>query len=198
MDIRPILINGKELGPLLIVPRVFGDSRGYFLETYRESELAAFNVNTAFVQDNESFTAQAGTLRGIHFQNSPWSQAKIVRVAHGAVMDIAVDLRLGSPTYKMWCAAELSAENKNMLYIPRGFGHAFLSLTDDVLFIYKTDNYYNAESDRSIRFDDPEIGVDWRGLLLEGMAEPILSAKDKNAPLLSESDCNFTFKEFAK
>lgn len=198
MNVQPIEINGARLGAYLIIPKVFGDRRGYFLETYRESELAPFGVNTAFVQDNESFTAHAGTLRGIHFQLDPWSQAKIVRVAHGAVMDIAVDLRRGSPTYKKWCAAELSAENKHMLYIPRGFGHAFLSLTDDVLFIYKTDNYYNAAGDRSVRFDDPEIGIDWQSLLPEGMACPILSDKDKNAPLLAESDCNFIFQEAVK
>ena len=198
MEITRLKTEGYEFGPLLITPRVFGDHRGYFLETYRESELAALGVNTAFVQDNESFTSQVGTLRGIHFQLDPWAQAKIVRVAHGAVMDIAVDLRRGSPTYKKWIAARLSAENKQMLYIPRGFGHAFLSLTDDVLFIYKTDNYYNAASDRSVRFDDPELGIDWKSLLPTGMEEPILSNKDRNAPLLTDSDCNFTFEELAK
>ena len=113
-------------------------------------------------------------------------------------MDIAVDLRRGSPTYKKWCAAELSADNKHMFYIPRGFGHAFLSLTDDVLFIYKTDNYYNAASDRSVRFDDSEIGIDWQALLPGGMSAPILSDKDKYAPLLAESDCNFIYEEAAK
>ena len=198
MEITRLKTEEIEFGPLLITPRVFGDHRGYFLETYRERELAAFGVNTAFVQDNESFTSQAGTLRGIHFQLDPWAQAKIVRVAHGAVMDIAVDLRRGSPTYKKWIAARLSAENKQMLYIPRGFGHAFLSLTDDVLFIYKTDNYYNAASDRSVRFDDPELGIDWKSLLPPGMEEPKLSNKDRNAPLLSESDCNFIYEEKRK
>ena len=198
MEITRLKTEEIEFGPLLITPRVFGDHRGYFLETYRESELAAFGVNTAFVQDNESFTSQAGTLHGIHFQLDPWAQAKIVRVAHGAVMDIAVDLRRGSPTYKKWIAARLSAENKQMLYIPRGFGHAFLSLTDDVLFIYKTDNYYSAENDRSVRFDDPEIGIDWKGLLPEGLEEPILSNKDRNAPRLTDSDCNFIYEEKRK
>ena len=194
-DINPVLLGGKEAGLFLIVPKVFGDHRGYFLETYREADLAALGINTAFVQDNESFTAARGTLRGIHFQLDPHAQAKIVRVAHGAVMDVAVDLRRGSPTYKKWAAVELSAENKHMLYIPRGFGHAFLSLTDDVLFIYKTDNYYDRESDRSVKFDDPDIGVDWQSLLPEGVTRPILSDKDRMAPVLAESDCNFIFKE---
>ena len=193
INLKPVLLNGREAGVYLAEPEVFGDHRGYFMETYRESAFADLGINTAFVQDNESFTAQAGTLRGIHFQNSPCAQAKIVRVAHGAIMDVAVDLRRGSPTYKQWAAVELSAQNKRMLYIPRGFGHAFLSLTDDVLFIYKIDNYYDRESDRSIRYDDPDIGIDWRSLLPEGMTEPILSAKDKNAPLLCESDCNFYY-----
>jgi len=195
LDITPVLLDGREAGVYLIVPKVFGDHRGYFLETYREAELAALGINTAFVQDNESFTASRGTLRGIHFQLDPHAQAKIVRVAHGAVMDVAVDLRRGSPTYKKWAAVELSAENKHMLYIPRGFGHAFLSLTDDVLFIYKTDNYYDRESDRSVKFDDPDIGVDWQSLLPEGVMQPILSEKDRLAPVLAESDCNFIFKE---
>ena len=195
IDIKPLLLDGREAGVYIIEPDVFGDHRGYFMETYREEYFKALGINTAFVQDNESFTAARGTLRGIHFQLDPWAQAKIVRVAHGAIMDVAVDLRLGSPTYKKWTAIELSAENKRMLYIPRGFGHGFVSLTDDVLFLYKIDNYYNRESDRSIRFDDPDIGVDWASLLPEGATQPILSAKDMLAPTLAESDCNFIYNE---
>ena len=194
MLIEPVKIQSRPTGAYLITPKVFGDSRGYFLETYREEELSCLGISTAFVQDNESFTASKGTLRGIHFQVDPWAQAKIVRVARGAVMDIAVDLRQGSPTYLEHAALELSAENKRMLYIPRGFGHAFLTLTDDVLFIYKTDNYYNRESDRSVYYRDPAFGIDWAGLLPPGMEEPILSEKDRNAPLIKNSDCNFVFK----
>ena len=193
MEYIPVEFEGRNVGVYLIKPKVFGDHRGYFVETYRENELAALGINTAFVQDNESFTAARGTLRGIHFQLDPMAQGKLVRVAHGAVIDVAVDLRRGSPTYKKWAAVELSAENKHMLYIPRGFGHGFLSLTDDVLFIYKIDNYYCRECDRSVKYNDPEIGVDWQSLLPEGMDEPILSDKDKNAPLLKDSDCNFVF-----
>ena len=131
--------------------------------------------------------AQKGTLRGIHFQQSPMAQAKIVRVTRGAVMDVAVDLRKGSPTYLQWVSVELRAENKRQFYIPRGFGHGFVALTDDVNFCYKVDNLYSKECDRSIRFDDPAIGVEW------GVSEPVLSDKDKNAPLLADSDCNFVY-----
>mgnify|MGYP002623292550 CR=1 FL=1 len=193
MEIKPVIISNTACGAFVAEPKVFGDSRGYFVETYREEAFAPIGINTAFVQDNESFTAACGTLRGIHFQKDPWAQAKLVRVAHGAVMDIAVDLRRGSPTYMKWAAVELSAENKRMLYIPRGFGHAFLTLTDDVLFIYKADNYYNRECDRSIRYNDPDINVAWTGLLPCGMTEPILSDKDRNAPFLRDSDCDFVF-----
>lgn len=126
------------------------------------------------MQDNESFTAQKGTLRGIHFQQSPMAQAKIVRVTRGAVMDVALDLRKGSPTYLQWVSVELSAENKRQFYIPRDFGIGFVALTDDVNFCYKVDNLYSKECDRSIRFDDPAIGVEW------GVSEPVLSDKDKN------------------
>ncbi|MEG0505101.1 MAG: dTDP-4-dehydrorhamnose 3,5-epimerase, partial [Raoultibacter sp.] len=135
------------------------------------------------------FTAQTGTLRGIHFQNAPMSQAKLVRATRGAVMDVAVDLRRGSPTYLKWISAELSAENKRMLFIPRGFGHGFVTLTNDVEFVYKVDNLYSMECDRGIRFDDPSIGVEW------GILNPILSQKDTTSPMLSDSDCNFVFGE---
>ena len=146
-------------------------------------------IHTVFVQDNRSFTARKGTLRGIHFQNDPAAQAKLIRVTGGAVMDVAVDLRKGSPTYRQWISVELSAESSRMLYIPRGFGHGFLTLTDNVDFSYKVDNLYSKECDRGIRFDDPSIGVDW------GIADPVLSDKDRTAPFLAESDCNFVYKK---
>ncbi|MBQ8536862.1 MAG: dTDP-4-dehydrorhamnose 3,5-epimerase [Clostridia bacterium] len=172
-------------GVYIIEPKVFGDHRGYFMETYSSRVFAELGINNVFVQDNQSFTAQKGTLRGIHFQNDPMSQAKLVRVTKGAVLDVAVDLRKGSPTYKQWVGVELTAENKRMLFIPRGFGHGFLTLTDDVEFCYKVDNLYSKEYDRGIRFDDPEIGVVW------GVTEPILSQKDTASPMLKDSDCNF-------
>jgi dTDP-4-dehydrorhamnose 3,5-epimerase len=176
-------------GVCILEPRVFGDHRGWFMETYSEKTLAALDIHCRFVQDNHSFTAQKGTLRGLHFQNSPMAQAKLVRVIRGAVKDVAVDMRRGSPTYLKWVAAELSAENKRMMFIPRGFAHGFLTLTDDVEFVYKVDNLYDAGLDRSVRYDDPAIKVDW------GIAQPVLSKKDLDAPLVSDCDCNFTFGE---
>ena len=169
----------------IIEPDVFGDYRGYFMESWSEPKYAALDFVP--VQDNESFTAKKGTLRGLHFQQNPMSQAKIVRVVTGAVMDVAVDLRKGSSTYLQWVTAELSGENHRQFYIPRGFAHGFLTLTDNVTFCYKADNLYSKECDRSIRFDDPAIGVDW------GITDPILSEKDQKAPKLADSDCNFVY-----
>lgn len=169
----------------IIEPDVFGDHRGYFMETWSVNKYEALNFVP--VQDNESFTAKKGTLRGLHCQLNPMSQAKIVRVTKGAVMDVAVDMREGSPTYLQWVSAELSEENKRQLFIPRGFLHGFLTLTDDVQFCYKVDNLYSKECDRSVRFDDPAIGVEW------GIENPILSQKDETAPLLKDSDVKFTY-----
>ena len=180
-------IDTKLEGVYIVEPVVHGDHRGYFMETYSTKTFADIGIDAVFVQDNQSFTAQKGTLRGIHFQNAPMAQAKLVRVTKGAVLDVVVDLRKGSPTYKQWVSAELSAENKRMLFIPRGFGHGFVTLTDDVEFCYKVDNLYSKECDRGIRFNDPSIGVVW------GVENPILSAKDTSSPMLEESDCNFVF-----
>ncbi len=185
-------IATKLPGVFILEPKVFGDHRGYFMETYSTKIFEELGLRVDFVQDNESFTACKGTLRGIHFQNQPMSQAKLVRVLQGAVMDVAVDLRKGSPTYLQWVAVELTAENKRMFYIPQGFGHGFVTLTDDVKFVYKVDRLYSAELDRSIRFDDPQIGVMW------GVEAPILSKKDEHAPLLKDSDCNFIYTEEQK
>ena len=183
-------IETKLPGVYIVEPQVFGDHRGYFMETYSTKVFAELGIDNVFVQDNQSFTAQKGVLRGIHFQNAPMAQAKLVRVTRGAVMDVAVDLRKGSPTYKQWVAVELSAENKRMLFIPRGFGHGFKTLTDDVEFCYKVDNLYSRECDRGIRFNDPAIGVDWGEV-----TESLLSQKDTTAPLLDDSDCNFVYGE---
>lgn len=133
-------------GVCIVEPQVYGDHRGYFMETYSTRAFEQIGITAVFVQDNQSFTAQKGTLRGIHFQNAPMAQAKLVRVTRGAVMDVAVDLRRGSPTYRQWVAVELSAGNKRMLYLPRGFGHGFKTLTDDVEFCYKVDNLYGVTS----------------------------------------------------
>lgn len=180
-------IETRLPGVCIVEPDVHGDHRGYFMETYNQKAFEEIGITAVFVQDNQSFTAQKGTLRGIHFQNAPMAQAKLVRVTRGAVMDVAVDLRRGSPTYKQWVSTELSAENKRMLFIPRGFGHGFVTLTDDVEFCYKVDNLYAKECDRGIRFNDPDIGVLW------GVENPILSPKDTASPMLSGSDCNFVY-----
>ena len=180
------LMKTKLEGVYILEPRVFGDERGWFMETYskiKTPEIAACD----FVQDNHSYSKEKGILRGIHFQNGEHAQAKLVRCIRGAVLDVAVDLRKGSPTYMQWEAVELSAENKKQFFIPRGFGHGFLTLTEDVEFVYKTDNYYNYESDRSIIWNDPDIGVDW------GTENPVLSGKDSSAPRLRDSDCSFRY-----
>jgi dTDP-4-dehydrorhamnose 3,5-epimerase len=179
------VIETKLPGVVIVEPQVFGDHRGWFMESWSQKTMADNGLNVNFVQDNQSYTARKGTLRGIHFQQYPMAQTKLVRVTRGAVMDVAVDLRKDSPTYRQWVAVELSAENRKQLLIPQGFGHAFLTLTDDVEFVYKCDNFYSKEHDRNIRFDDPELGVEW------GIADPILSEKDAAAPFLKDSDCNF-------
>ena len=172
---------------IIVEPQVFGDNRGWFMETYSRSKMQQIGIDADFVQDNQSYSAQRGTLRGLHFQNNPMAQAKLIRCTRGAIMDVAVDIRKGSPTYKKWVSVELSADNKKMLYIPRGFAHGFVALTDDVEVQYKADNFYSPENDRSVEFDDESIGVEWN------CENPILSQKDINAPLLDESDCNFTY-----
>lgn len=186
------VIETKIPGVKIIEPDCFGDNRGWFMETYSTVKYEALGINNVFVQDNHSLSTKKGTLRGLHFQNDPMSQAKLVSCTRGTVIDVAVDLRRGSPTYKQWVSAELSAENKLQFYIPRGFAHGFLTLTDDVEFEYKVDNLYSKEHDRGIRYDDPEIGVDWGGLL-KGLT-PILSEKDTNGPLLADSDVNFVYE----
>lgn len=174
-------------GVLIVEPKVFGDNRGWFMETYSSEKLAPLGIAVDFVQDNHSFSAQKGTLRGLHFQMHPKAQSKLLCCTRGTILDVAVDIRKGSPNYTKWVAVELSAENKRQLFIPAGFAHGFVTLTDDVEVQYKVDQYYAPECDRSIRFDDPAIGVDW------GVNDPVLSQKDLGAPLLKDSDCNFTY-----
>ena len=176
-------------GLFIIEPKIFGDNRGWFMESWSQKKMEEAGLYYSFVQDNHSFSAIKGTLRGLHFQKGEHSQAKLVRCAKGAVLDVAVDLRKGSPTYKKWLAVELSAENKKQFLIPRGFAHGFLTLSDDVEFLYKADNYYNFESDRNIIWNDTDIDVDW------GIKNPILSEKDAKAPKLCDSDANFTYNK---
>ncbi len=171
---------------LIIEPQVFGDHRGWFCETYSKVKFEQNGINIDFVQDNSSFSAQKGTLRGLHFQLSPKAQTKLLRCTKGAIIDVAVDLRKNSKTYKKWVAVELSEQNKKQLLIPKGFAHGFITLVDNVEVNYKVDEFYSKEHDRSIRFDDPEIGVIWGSI-----TNPILSDKDLQAPLLKDSDVNF-------
>lgn len=186
------VVETKIPGVLIIDPDVHGDHRGYFMETYSKQKYQEIGIDVEFVQDNMSFSAQKGTLRGLHWQNAPMAQSKLVSCTKGTVIDVAVDIRKGSPTYKQWVSVELSAENKKQFFIPQGFAHGFLTLTDNVEFRYKVDNFYSKEHDRGIRYDDPSINVDW-GTLLNGI-EPVLSDKDKFGPELDESDCNFNYK----
>lgn len=172
---------------VIIEPKVFGDHRGWFTETYSKEKFREFDINIDFIQDNHSLSAQKGTLRGLHFQLNPKAQTKLVRCTKGKILDVAVDIREGSPTYKKWVAVELTEENKKQLLVPKGFAHGFITLTDNVEVQYKVDEYYSPENDRSIRYDDPEIGVDW------GIEDPILSEKDLNAPLLKDSNINFKY-----
>lgn len=177
------IIKTKLPDCLIIEPQVFGDHRGWFYESYSQEKLPELNVT--FVQDNHSYTKQKGTIRGVHFQKQPETQAKLVRCTRGAVKAVAVDLRSKSSTFKQWILVELNAENKRMLFLPFGFGAGFITLTDDVEFMYKVDHYYSPEHDRGIRWNDPELGIDW------GIENPILSDKDANSPFLKDSDVDF-------
>ena len=181
------LIQTEIDGVFEIEPKVFGDNRGWFYESYSKEEFSRLGIDADFVQDNRSFSEKKGTLRGLHCQTEPKAQAKLVSCTRGAILDVAVDIRRGSPTFMKWISVELTAENKKMLFIPKGCLHGFVALTDNVELSYKVDDYYSPENDRSIRFDDPEIGVEW------GVDAPVLSEKDKNAPLLADSDVKFNF-----
>lgn len=172
-------------GVVIIEPDVFGDNRGFFMESWNKKKMEETGLFYDFVQDNHSKSTVKGTLRGIHFQKGNKAQAKLVRCVKGVVLDVAVDLRKNSPTFKQWVGVELSAENKKQLLIPRGFGHGFVTLTDDVEFLYKADNYYAPDADAGIRWNDPDIGVEW------GVENPILSEKDKKNPFLK--DCEELF-----
>lgn len=165
-------------GLVIITPKVFADNRGYFYESYNQRAWREAGITADFVQDNESFSSQ-NTLRGLHFQKPPFAQAKLVRVLEGTVWDVVVDLRVNSPTFGKWFGVELSAENKKQFFIPRGFAHGFSVLTPTAKFAYKCDNFYNKESEGAIRFDDPELAVDWK----IDLSQAVLSEKDlKNPP----------------
>ena len=183
------VIKTDVLDVYILEPKVFGDHRGWFMESWSQKKMEDAGLFYNFIQDNHSFSAQKGTLRGLHFQKGEAAQAKLVRCCKGAVMDVAVDMRQGSPTYKKWVGVELSAENHRQLLIPRGFLHGFVTLTDDVEFLYKADNLYSPENDRNVLWNDPEIGVDWN------VENPIISDKDSKAPKLCESDIDFKYEK---
>jgi len=168
----------KLKGVYIIEPQVHGDARGWFVETYNRKKTP--QIDCDFVQDNQSFSAQKGTLRGIHFQRAPMEQAKLVRCTRGSFMDYAVDLRRDSDTYKQWICVELTEENKKQIFVPRGCGHAVITLSENTEVTYKTDNYYSTEHDSAILWSDPEIGIDW------GTDTPVVSERDGAAPLLNE------------
>lgn len=169
-------------GPWIIEPRVFGDNRGYFFESFSLRDFEAHVGPVAFVQDNESLSERRGVLRGLHFQKGGLAQAKLLRVVQGSVLDVAVDIRPGSPTFGRHVSVVLSGENKRQFFIPRGFAHGFLVLEDHTIFQYKCDNYYAPEAEGSYRWNDPAFAIDW-GISPE---EVILSEKDARAPFYGE------------
>ena len=175
------VINTDIQGVVIVEPKVFGDHRGYFFESFSEKDFAEAVGEVKFVQDNESKSSY-GVLRGLHFQKPPHAQAKLVRVVKGRVLDVAVDLRKGSPTFGKHVAVELTEENHRQLFIPRGFAHGFAVLSDEAVFQYKCDNYYAPQSEGSVLWNDPDIGIEW-GIPSEDV---MLSEKDRNAPLLKD------------
>jgi dTDP-4-dehydrorhamnose 3,5-epimerase len=162
-------------GLLIIKPDVFEDSRGYFFESYNREKFLSHGIDVNFMQDNESKSGK-NVLRGLHFQNPPFAQGKLVRVLQGSVFDVAVDIRKGSPTYGKWASIELSGDNKWMYWIPAGFAHGFLTLEDNTIFFYKCTNVYHKESEGCIRWNDPDLAINW------GIENPVISDRDNNAP----------------
>ena len=177
-------------GVLILEPRRFGDDRGWFSETWNATTMAAAGLDLAFVQDNHSFSAPRHTLRGLHFQRPPHAQDKLVRCTRGAILDVAVDIRRGSPTFAAWVGVELSAENGRQLFVPKGFLHGFLTLTPDAEVQYKCTDFYAPDCDAGVIWDDPDIGIDWG---LDG-ALPVLSPKDAAASRLADIDTPFAWE----
>lgn len=174
-------------GVLVVIPDRFGDARGFFSESWNRRLFAENGIDLDFVQDNHSLSARKGTVRGLHFQAPPHAQAKLVRCGRGALIDVAVDLRGGSPTYGKSIICELTAENGKQMFIPVGFAHGFVTLEPDTEIVYKCSDYYAPECDRALRFDDPALAIDW-GI---SRADAILSAKDAAAPALADLDNPF-------
>jgi len=171
---------------ILITPKVFEDERGFFLESYKQSEFVDNGITENFVQDNHSKSTK-GVLRGLHYQKNPKAQGKLLRCVNGEIFDVAVDIRKNSPTFSKWVGEVLSAENKKMLYIPAGFAHGFLVLSETAELLYKATNEYSFENDRGVRWNDPEININWQ------ITNPIISEKDSKQPFLKDADINFKY-----
>lgn len=179
-------ITQTKVNDLIIIElKVFGDDRGWFVESYNQKVFSDHGINIEFKQDNHSLSVEKGVLRGLHFQNNPNAQTKLVRCTRGKIWDVAIDLRKSSPTYLKWFGIELTPENHKQLLIPQGFAHGFVTLEENSEVQYKVDNFYDTNTDRSIKYDDPNIGIKWP------LDDVILSEKDKKAPYLKDSDVNF-------
>ena len=181
-------IPTKLEGVYILEPTVFEDHRGFFMESYNKKDFEEIGLYFDFVQDNHSLSVKAGTLRGLHYQLNPKAQTKVVRCLRGAIYDVVVDIRKGSPTFGQWVGVILTADNKRQIVVPKGFAHGVLTLVPNTEIMYKVDEYYSPEHDRAIRWDDPTIGIDWP------VSTPILSDKDRNAPLLEEAEINFYYE----
>lgn len=180
-------LNVTLADAILLEPQVFGDHRGFFTESYNKDKYQSIGINSVFIQDNQSMSAQAGTLRGLHYQMHPMAQSKLVSVLAGAIYDVIVDIRQDSPTFGQWEGFILSAENKRQLFVPQGFAHGFCTLVPNTHVFYKVDQSYSPEHDRGIAWNDPNLNIDWP------VSNPILSDKDKQHPKLQEADNNFTY-----
>lgn len=185
MQIKKTMLDGV----IHVTPKRFGDHRGFFAETFSQRAYSDAGIGAPFVQDNHSLSAQVGTVRGLHFQAPPHAQGKLVRCGRGAIFDVAVDIRNGSPTWAQWVGFELSADNGAQLYVPAGFAHGFVTLLPNSEIVYKCTDYYAPETEGALRWNDPDIGIDWP---LTG--EAVLSEKDAIAPLLADFDSPFTFE----
>jgi dTDP-4-dehydrorhamnose 3,5-epimerase len=185
-EVRPLGLEGV----VEILPKKHGDQHGFFSETWNRRSLSEFGIDLDFVQDNHTFSEKVGTLRGLHFQTPPQAQDKLVRVMRGAIFDIAVDIRGGSPQFGRWIGLEISAEKWNQIFIPKGFAHGFVTLQPDTEVIYKVTNYYSPRHDRAIRYDDPAFAIEWPHLPMPFE----LSEKDQAAPFSGDVDTEFTYQ----
>ncbi len=184
-------LETKLKGVYILEPTVFEDHRGFFVESYNKKDFEEIGLYYDFVQDNHSLSVKAGVLRGLHFQLNPKAQTKVVRVLDGAIYDVVVDIRKGSPTFGKWQGFVLTSENKRQILVPKGFAHGILTLVPNTQIMYKVDEYYSPEYDRSIRWDDKDLAIEWP------ISQPILSEKDANAPFLKDiiEEINFEYKE---